>query len=76
MSDSDINAAQASRELQLTNAAFDAMREEYVEQAISAKDQGGVMAAIAAAKIVDDVRARLRAHLETLAIEQAVKDQN
>jgi len=73
--DAEIDAAQALKELRLTEAAFNAMREEYIEKAISAPDQPGIMAAVAAARLVDEVRMRLRAYIDTDTINKSTQEQ-
>jgi hypothetical protein len=71
----EADAAQATGELRLTEAAFDTLRANYLDQAVGAQDPQGALAAIAAARILDDVRAKVRAHLDTRAIELAARDE-
>lgn len=76
MIDADRRAAQARSELALTESAFAELRAQYVEIAVGATDQQGAMGAIVAARILDEVRAKVRAHIDTAEIERAAAEIN
>ncbi len=73
MSDIEANAAQARRELALTDKAFAELSRRYMEEAKSAKTPEDAFLALRKLQGVESVQASLDAYLKTLEIEQAVQ---